>query len=355
MPYCPKCGKEVPKKAIYCSSCGSQVRRGADEDWKAGTGLDLLLGDATVQLSWARRLIAYLIDSFIVSIAVFVLGLVLAIPLIIGSIFRGSWLTWRGAFGLPFSIGVVQVFYFTLAEGGYGASIGKQIVGLEVTDLDGNPVSFSRALVRNISKVFWALLLLDVFIGLFSLADPRQKYTDQVAGTRVVGRRTRFFAREVSPPTPRMEVAARPSRKRGDPLGLVNAGVILITIASVFILYPGIFSEFITWVEGWSVSGPTMIPNALLDPVIWFFSVLGGWSLVMALIRLVSGINRQSSVSDAYGGGFMLTVAFFVREYSHGLMPLKVLLPVFVIALGAFVFLSSATYYLLYDRFQPKI
>ena len=350
MPFCPKCGKEVPKKAIYCPSCGSQVRRGVDEDWKAGTGLDLLLRDATVQMSWARRLIAYLIDSFIVSVAVFVVGMILTIPLIIGSIFRGSWLTWRSAFGLPVSIGIVQIFYFTIAEGGYGASIGKQVMGLEVTDVEGNTVGFSRALIRNVSKVFWALLLLDVFIGLFSLADPRQKYTDQIAGTRVVDRRTRYFNREAAPPTPRKKVAARPSRERGDPLGLVNAGVILITIASAFLLYPGILSEFIKWVEGWSVGGPTMVPNSLLDPVIWFFSVLGGWSLVMALIRLISGINRRSSISDAYGGVFMLSVAFFVREYSHGLMTLTVLLPVLVIALGAFVLLSSATSYMLYER-----
>lgn len=350
MPYCPKCGKDVPKKAIYCPSCGSQVRKGTDEDWKAGTGLDLLLGDAMVQMNWARRLVAYLIDSFIISVAVFVVGLVLAIPLIIGSLFRGSWLTWRSAFGLPFSIGIVQVFYFTIAEGGYGASIGKQVVGLEVTDIEGNPIGISRALVRNISKVFWALLLLDVFIGLFSVADPRQKYTDQIAGTRVVGRKTSYFTQKAAPPTQRKEVAGRPSRERGDPLGLVNAGVILIAIASAFLLYPGIPSEFLKWVEGWSVMGPTMVPSSLLDPVIWFFSVMGGWSLVMALIRLVSGINRLGSISDAYGGVFMLSMAFFVREYSHGLMPLKVLFPVLVIALGAFILLSSATSYLLYER-----
>ena len=86
-------------------------------------------------------------------------------------------------------MGVVQVFYFTLIEGGYGASIGKQVVGLRVVDAEGDPPSFTRALIRNLSKIHWALLLFDIFIGLMSRFDPRQKYTDQVAGTKVVSLR----------------------------------------------------------------------------------------------------------------------------------------------------------------------
>ena len=351
MPFCPSCGKEVARKAIYCPYCGSQVRKGADEDWKAGMGLDLLLADSSVQMNWASRLVAYIIDSFIVGVAAFVVGWLLTFPLIIGALFRGGSLTWRGFFGLPFSIGLVQVFYFTLAEGGYGASIGKQVMGLKVTDIEGNPVSFAKALVRNISKVFWALLLLDVFIGLFSLADPRQKYTDQIAGTRVVSLRKGLFARPVPRPEPKVKLAIQRPKEREDPLGWVNVGVTVIIIASVFILHPDIFPEIITWIEGWREIGPTMIPNMLMEPLIWFFSILGVWSLTMAVIRIASGIHIRKSVSDAFGGVFLLTVAFLFREYNARLMPLTVLLPVLVIAFGVFVLVSSAASYLLHDRF----
>jgi len=353
MPFCPNCGKEVPKKAIYCPYCASQVRRGVDEDWKAGTGLDLLLGDLSVQMNWTSRLIAYIIDSIIVGVTAFIVGWLLTIPLIIGALTRGEWLTWRGAFGLPFSIGMVQVVYFTLLEGGYGASIGKQIMGMKVLDVEGNPISFTHALVRNISKVFWALLLLDTFIGFISLGDPRQKYTDQIAGTRVVG-----LGRFISPfarPKPKAEFDKPRPREKGDPLGLVNIGITLIIVAAVFIIHPYIFSETFTWLQGWGDAGPTMMPIPLIEPLMWFLSAQGVWSLVVAVIRIASGIRRRNSISDAFSGAFLLMAAYLLREYISGLMPLTILLPALVISLGATILLTSATSYLIYERPQPKI
>ena len=351
MPFCPSCGKEVSREAIYCPYCGSQVRRGADEDWKAGTGLDLLMVDKGVQFNWVNRLVAYLIDSIIVGIATFIVSWLLTIPFIINALLTWSWSTWRGAFGLPFSMGVVQVIYFTLIEGGYASSIGKQIMGLKVVDIEGNPPTFFKALVRNISKVYWALLLLDVFIGLLSRADPRQKYTDQMAGTKVASLRVSRFGISVPRPSPLVEKGSTTHpKKEEDPLGLVSVGITLIIMATVFILYPGIFPEFIAWLEGGGEAGPIMIPAPLINPLIWFFLAQGVWSLVLAVVRVISGINRRSSISDAFGGVFLLTAAFLFREYVSGLMPLTVLLPSLAIALGSVVLLASAVSYMLHGR-----
>lgn len=343
-------------EAIHCTYCGSQVRRGADRDWKAGTGLDLLMVDSRVRGNWMSRLVAYVIDSIVVGVATLIVGWLLAFPFIIGAMLKGDWWTWRGFLGLPFSVGVVQVFYFTLIEGGYGASIGKQVVGLRVVDSEGDPPSFTKALIRNLSKIHWALLLFDIFIGLMSRFDPRQKYTDQVAGTKVVSLRGGHLDRPAVRPTPAVEISSeqRP-RGEGDPLGWVNVGVILIIVAAVFILHPGIFSEAIAWLEGWGEAGPTMIPETLITPLIWFLSAQGAWSLVLAAIRLTSGVNRRDSVSAAFGGVFLLTAAFLLREYVSGLMPLNVLLPALVIALGAAVLLTSTASYVLHDRLQPKV
>lgn len=336
---------------IYCPFCGSQVRRSVDEDWKAGTGLDLLMVDSEVRLNWVGRLVAYFIDSVIVGVVTLLAGLMLMFPLFISTLLRGGWSTWRGAFGLPFSMGVVQVIYFTLIEGGYGASIGKQIMGLRVVDAGGNPPSFPRALVRNISKAYWALLLLDVFIGLVSRADPRQKYTDQIAGTKVVSLRGDRFGLSAVHPKSAVERSLVARRREGDdPLSGVSVGVTLILIAAFFILHPGIFSETIAWLEGWGEAGPTMMPETLIRPLIWFLSAQGVWGLVLAVIRVISGINRRDSISDAFGGVFLLTASFLLLEYVSGLMRLTVLLPVLVVALGAVVLLGSAASYMLYDR-----
>jgi len=42
------------------------------------------------------------------------------------------------------------------------------------------------AFIRNISKIFWPLYLLDVIVGLATPGEPTQKYTDRIAGTIVV-------------------------------------------------------------------------------------------------------------------------------------------------------------------------
>lgn len=350
MPFCPNCGKEVPIGAVYCPFCGSQVRRGVEEDWKVGTGLDMLMADGGVQWNWGNRFVAYIIDSIIVGVVAFFVGWLLTFPLIVDALLQGRWWTWRGVFGLPFSMGVVQVLYFTLIEGGYGASIGKQIMGLKVVDAEGENPSFTKALVRNISKVYWALLLLDIFIGLLSRFDPRQKYTDQIAGTKVVSLRGRRLGVSAAREPAVERRYAPPPRREGDPLGWVNVGVILIILASVFLLHQDIFSETLIWLRGWGEAGPTMIPETLIRPLIWLLSYLGVWSLILSAIRLVSGVNRREGISNAFGGTFLLTAAFLFKEYVSRLMPLTVLLPSLIIALGVAVFLSSAISYVVHDR-----
>ncbi|MCW3991737.1 MAG: RDD family protein [Candidatus Bathyarchaeota archaeon] len=200
MPFCPRCGKEVPVEANYCPHCGSHVREGVDRDQRADTGLGLLMADSGAQRNWLSRIAAYVIDSIVVGVAALVVGWLLTFPLIFGPLLRGNWWTWRGFIGLPFSLGVIQVFYFSLMERGYGSSIGKQALGLMVVDEMGKPPSFSEALIRNLSKIYWALLLLDILLGLITRFDPRQKYTDQIAGTKIISLRGSHRSRHNDPP-----------------------------------------------------------------------------------------------------------------------------------------------------------
>ena len=139
-----------------------------------------------------------------------------------------------------------------------------------------------------------------------------------------------------------------------DYFGGVNAGVILIILAVFFIMHRGVFSDFIAWISGWGVSGPTMIPDSLIPPVIWFLSAVGGWSLIMAFIRIISGVNRRNAISDAFGAAFMLAASYLFQRYNSNLIPLKILLPSLVVTLGATIFLGSALYYILHDRLKSK-
>ena len=130
---------------------------------------------------WIRRLVAFVIDSIILSIAGVVLGAILSIPFIIlGSSNMASFF---GAF--PVVIGLFSILYFPAMEVYNGATIGKSVLGLKVATLQGARLSWGQAFVRNVSKIYWVLLLLDVVVGLAIQTDYRQKFSDRYAGTVV--------------------------------------------------------------------------------------------------------------------------------------------------------------------------
>jgi uncharacterized RDD family membrane protein YckC len=86
---------------------------------------------------------------------------------------------------LPFITGILSILYFSFMELVYGYTVGKMVMNLKVVSADGKPLSVDRLLIRNISKIFWLFLLLDVVIGLATLGDPHQKYMDRLAGVTV--------------------------------------------------------------------------------------------------------------------------------------------------------------------------
>ena len=191
MVYCWKCGSELRKDAEFCSKCGATVR--GTMGLQSPTGLELLRDDKSVQNHWARRLVAILIDSAIVSVALAVIAAVAARSLLVGFGFPTSaslpaWLVaWWGSWFVG-AVPLVLFLYFFLAEGLYARSIGKEIMGLRVQRVDGKPLDFRSSLVRNISKIYWVLLLLDVLVGLGTHGEVSQKWSDRFIGTKVEAR-----------------------------------------------------------------------------------------------------------------------------------------------------------------------
>jgi uncharacterized RDD family membrane protein YckC len=59
-------------------------------------------------------------------------------------------------------------------------------MNLETIKLDGQKLSLDLALIRNISKIYWILVLIDTVIGLATKGGTHQKVTDRIAGTTVV-------------------------------------------------------------------------------------------------------------------------------------------------------------------------
>jgi uncharacterized RDD family membrane protein YckC len=150
---------------------------------------------------WLYRFIALIIDSIIIAIPVYIIWNFVFFSLL----FSGAW--WLLGFGswllLPFFLGIIEVFYFVILDVSWGATIGKRILGLQVQMENGGKVDFGKAFIRNISKIYWLLLLLDLLIGVATPGrDRRQKYSDRMAGTTVFSLKQPFASASPPPPPP---------------------------------------------------------------------------------------------------------------------------------------------------------
>ena len=185
MVFCAKCGKEIPDGATFCPSCGAPAgaATGSSAPGASTSGIDTLTKDQKAQEYWFQRLIAVVIDWIIVDIVLAIITFFIALPgLLVGGVGFMS-----AIFGTVAILwGIVFVLYFTFAESMYGASIGKHLLSLKVVSKNNSNPTFGEAFVRNLSKIYWLLLLLDVVVGLAVSKGYQQKYSDHIMGTSVV-------------------------------------------------------------------------------------------------------------------------------------------------------------------------
>ena len=145
---------------------------------------------SALQNLWIRRVIAYVIDSVILLIILAIMNAFLALILLVPSLIF-SFDIFGGLFsGFSALLGLVIIWgYYTLFEGSTSATVGKRIMRLRVRPLRGR-MSYTRAFIRNFTKawipIIVLLFLLDLIIGLVTEGDPRQRFSDVVADTRVI-------------------------------------------------------------------------------------------------------------------------------------------------------------------------
>jgi uncharacterized RDD family membrane protein YckC len=146
---------------------------------------------------WLIRLVAFIIDSIIIGIIAAIIYFVVILAVITSGVF----FLWGPILLLGLILGILELLYFMFMDSSYGATLGKRILGLQVQTVNGGKVSFDKAFIRNVSKIFWLFLLIDWILGVATPGpDSRQKYTDRIAGTTVVSARAAFSP--VTAPTP---------------------------------------------------------------------------------------------------------------------------------------------------------
>ena len=113
---------------------------------------------------FTRRIIAYLIDFFVVSAIMWIFAFLLSFmirPVDISSVYVY----------LPFIAPVLGFVYFIILEKAKGATVGKALMYLEVRSRNGARISWPQSIVRNLTKIYWIPIIFDWLIGRFMNTD----------------------------------------------------------------------------------------------------------------------------------------------------------------------------------------
>ena len=82
-------------------------------------------------------------------------------------------------------MGAMSFVYSIITESIFGYTVGKRLFDLKVVKVNGNKPSFKEVFVRNISKIFFIFLILDVLGSCFIANNLHQRYVEKIAHTTV--------------------------------------------------------------------------------------------------------------------------------------------------------------------------
>jgi uncharacterized RDD family membrane protein YckC len=132
------------------------------------------------------RFLAYLVDAALMSVVFLPLGVIVGMGLAASSGDVNSQLFPAINFGLNgFEILLMWLYYAFFESSSWQGTIGKKVVGLRVTDMNGNRTSFRRATGRYFGMILSGMIC---FIGWLMIAftEKKQGLHDLLAGTLVV-------------------------------------------------------------------------------------------------------------------------------------------------------------------------
>lgn len=163
--------------------------------------MEVLESENTGQVKYAGfwlRFVAYIIDDILLG----AIGFVISLPFIGTIIFSGIAISeldegdGSKLFGVAGIIGTVLLLAITIAAVGWlyfalmesskqQATLGKLALGLKVTDMEGNKISFGRATGRYFGKILSNMIFMIGYI-LAGLTEKKQALHDMIAGCLVI-------------------------------------------------------------------------------------------------------------------------------------------------------------------------
>jgi uncharacterized RDD family membrane protein YckC len=132
------------------------------------------------------RVLASVIDGLLLNVVFLPLGIIAGVALVSSGADENSPLLPQIRHALNgFEAFLGWLYYAFLESSSWQGTIGKKLVGLRVTDMDGNRISFARATGRYFGMVLSAMIC---FIGFIMVAftEKKQDLHDLLAGTLVL-------------------------------------------------------------------------------------------------------------------------------------------------------------------------
>lgn len=199
---CHRCGQPLPENVRFCPNCGAPVQQALQKsDQKMSPqppGVPTPPKPTVtappsprqfVNVSFWPRVLATLIDGFVV--------LFLQLPILFVLVAMGVIGTSAGfdlqaeetqrllnLMSIPMSI--VQIAYFTIMNGTWGATLGKMALGMRIVRADGSPISYGIALGRIIIKLILAQCTCSLMYLSVAINTEHRGWHDQIIGTRVI-------------------------------------------------------------------------------------------------------------------------------------------------------------------------
>jgi len=156
--FCPRCGKENDDTARYCQACGNGLQPAITPSPATGV--------ARYAAFW-ERFVAQVIDAVILSVAT-------------GTVYTAT-------FGAGMAIGFFAPWLYEsfMTSSEWQATVGKRVMSIVVTDLNGNRMSFARATGRHFAK-YISVFLLGIGFVIAAFTAKKQALHDMIAETLVM-------------------------------------------------------------------------------------------------------------------------------------------------------------------------
>ncbi len=190
--FCTRCGAQNPDTVQFCTSCGLGMTPAAEPaavrvvpHVVPHVVMDVVPRVAP-QFRYAGfwlRFWAYLIDCVILGLLPVLISLIIA-PLFFTGVaalaILGVWI-----FILPVVLAEGWLYYALMESSSYQATLGKRALGLKVTGLSGEQITFGTATIRYFSKILSALMLHIGFI-MAAFTQKKQALHDMIASCLVI-------------------------------------------------------------------------------------------------------------------------------------------------------------------------